>query len=129
MSQTHETPRAGLNAGGKKLYDSSVADLLTIRLTIDDVAALDEHLSNTVYRQLQDVFTEAEPRYWQRRAATFDQVGPRCAEVALACRNKAEFIRMYGPSPEVIQTIREVLHTGRVLSQSSDSDGDGRRTA
>lgn len=127
MSQTHETPRAGLNAGGKNLYDPSVADLLTIRLTIDDVAALSEHLSNTVYRQLQDVFTEAEPRYWQRRAVMFDGVGPRCAEVALACRNKAEFIRMYGPSPEVIKTIREVLHTGRVLSQSSD--GDGRRAA
>lgn len=129
MSQTHETPRAGLNAGGKNLYDPSVADLLTIRLTIDDVAALSEHLSNTVYRQLQDVFTEAEPRYWQRRAVMFDGVGPRCAEVALACRNKAEFIRMYGPSPEVIKTIREVLHTGRVLSQSSDGDGDGRRSA
>lgn len=123
MTQTHETPRAGLNAGGKKLYDSSVADLLTIRLTIDDVAALDEHLSNTVYRQLQDVFTEAEPRYWQRRAATFDQVGPRCAEVALACRNKAEFIRMYGPSSEIIQTIREVLHAGRVLTLSPNDEG------
>lgn len=123
MTQTHETPRAGLNAGGKNLYDPSVADLLTIRLTKDDVAALSEHLSNTVYRQLQDVFTEAEPRYWQRRAATFDQVGPRCAEVALACRNKAEFIRMYGPSSEIIQTIREVLHAGRVLTLSPNDEG------
>ena len=58
MTQTHETPRAGLNAGGKKLYDSSVADLLTIRLTIDDVAALDEHLSNTCLLYTSDAADE-----------------------------------------------------------------------
>ena len=57
MTQTHETPRAGLNAGGKKLHDSSVADLLTIMSSVSGVAnylKFAPHVEADTYSRMAD---------------------------------------------------------------------------
>jgi hypothetical protein len=47
-------------------------------------------------RMLLECLQEASASWWERRAVQFDRVGnERCDEIALACRNKASFLRMY----------------------------------
>lgn len=49
-----------------------------------------------VRRILLECLQDADPIYWDRRAADFAAVGnDRCDAIAAACRNKAAFLRMY----------------------------------
>lgn len=65
------------------------------------MTALDDYIANFQRRVLQDALLEATATYWRRRADTFAAVGnPRCDEVAQACRNHAELVRMVGLDAE-----------------------------
>lgn len=69
-----------------------------------------EPLKQILRRFLQQMLTEALPEYWERRSKTFAEVGtPECDEIALACRNHADLIRRYGPDPDVLAVVDDVL--------------------
>ena len=64
----------------------------------EDVARF---LDNAARRIMIELLDEACAAFWERRATAWDHVDPA---TALACRNKAAFIRMYGdewPSVEI----------------------------
>lgn len=69
-----------------------------------------EPLKRILRRFLQQMLTEAMPEYWERRAKTFAEVGTEeCDQIALACRNHADLIRRYGPDPDVLAVVDDVL--------------------
>lgn len=69
---------------------------------------LEQHLNHFHHRVLQDALLEGTAAYWLRRADTFASVGTTaCDAIALACRNKATFIRDTGLDAEVQALLRE----------------------
>lgn len=88
------------------------------RETIERLVSVEAQIEQAGRRILQDVFTEAQAAYWERRAQTFEDARRKpgdyqpphlqvteeeraqrdrdLAETALACRRKAEFIRAHG---------------------------------
>ena len=76
-----------------------------------------EPLKRILYRFLQDLLTEALPEYWERRAKTFAEVGTEeCDQIALACRCHAWLIRHYGPDPDVLAVLDDVLRDQREVA-------------
>lgn len=73
-------------------------------------AQLADYVANFCRRILADALLEATSAYWLRRAATFATVGnPRCDEVAEACRNHAELLRMVGLDDDAEAIIADAL--------------------
>ena len=69
-----------------------------------------EPLKRILRRFLQQMLTEPRPEYWERRAKTFTEVGTgECDQIALACRQHAWLIRHYGPDPDVLAVVDDVL--------------------
>lgn len=66
---------------------------MIITLKVDGQGSIDVDLDQVAKRVIQDALISATAAYWDRRAETFDWVGPSCAEEARACRNHAEAIR------------------------------------
>lgn len=62
-------------------------------IKIEGQPEIEVDLEHFARRVIEDALTQASAAYWERRAETFDWVGPHCAEVAKACRNHAEAIR------------------------------------
>lgn len=66
---------------------------MIIRLKIAGQSEINVDLDQVAKRMVQEAFLSASAKYWDRRADTFEWVGPTCAAEAEACRNHAEAIR------------------------------------
>jgi hypothetical protein len=74
------------------------------RLMVEAIAAWDhrrgslaEHLEQYARQVVVEVMTEAVAMFWERKAATHEQLGSdHAAAVARACRAKAALVREYG---------------------------------
>lgn len=101
------------------------------RETIERLVSVEAQIEQAGRRILQDVFTEGMAAYWERRADEFEDArakpgdyvplhsridpaerGARdrdLAETALACRRRAEFIRLYGDQEAIRMVALAVL--------------------
>jgi hypothetical protein len=128
MTQTDSNPRARRDAGA----ENNIVDILSVQQAIPADRLLDflDLLNWSALRLLQDALLDGDVHYWQRRARQFEDArrkpgdyqpphlqvteGGRAqrdrdlAETALACRNKAEFVRRYG-DPELVGAASIVL--------------------
>jgi hypothetical protein len=64
-----------------------------IRIKMPGQPAMDIDLDQVLKRMIQQAVIEASAAHWDRRADTFDWIGPHCAGEAKACRNHAQAIR------------------------------------
>lgn len=125
MTQTDSNPRAGRDAGA----ETNIVDSLSVQQAIPADRLLDflDLLNWSAIRLLQDALLDGDVHYWQRRAQQFEDARRKpgeyvgkttqaereardrdLAETALACRHKAQFIRLYG-DPELLGSASVVI--------------------